>query len=267
MPTPSIQIATTPPAPLPIEILFGRPYRTLPNGVRMLLIASKRVHPFSACIPANCRRSHYVSSSSSPSPRKRRRVSPYSSSSSSSEISSLSSFGTSHSSSETSSASGTHTLVTPSRKRYMSPAASMPTAALVRASLSPMDSDRLPPHKRLRGSPVVSLYEETVGDTDELPIEVATKPVVPLVHAEPTVKERLEKHEEVIQGMYEHFLEMPMMIFEELEEEQKALKDRAKTAETKRTNLRERVRSLEISDMSLRDTLRAEREAYARTEH
>ncbi|GJS76826.1 putative reverse transcriptase domain-containing protein [Tanacetum coccineum] len=227
MPTPSIQITTTPLAPLLIEILFGRPYRTLPNGVHMLLIARKRVHLFSACIPANCRRSRYVSSSSSPLPHKRRRVSPYSSSSSSLEISSLSSFGTSHSSSETSSASDTHTLVRPSRKRYMSPTASMPTATLVHASLSPMDSDRLPPHKRLRGSPVVSLYEEIVGDTDEAPIEVITKLVVPLVHAEPTVKERLEKHEEVFQGMYEHFLEMPMMIFEELEEEQKALKDRA----------------------------------------
>ncbi|GKB11508.1 hypothetical protein Tco_0845431 [Tanacetum coccineum] len=60
------------------EIPFGRPYCTHPNGVRKMLSAKKRVHPIPARIPANCKRSRYVSSSSSPSPRKRRRVSPYS---------------------------------------------------------------------------------------------------------------------------------------------------------------------------------------------
>ncbi|GJT04464.1 ribonuclease H-like domain-containing protein [Tanacetum coccineum] len=35
------------------EISFGRPYRTHPNGVLRMLTARKRVHPFSARIPAN----------------------------------------------------------------------------------------------------------------------------------------------------------------------------------------------------------------------
>ncbi|GJW48465.1 hypothetical protein Tco_0080111 [Tanacetum coccineum] len=116
VPTPSIQIAIAPPAPLPIvpvspvlplrptilvlpgqDIPFGQPYRTLPDRVRMLLTARKRVHPFPVRIPANRRRFRQVSSSSSPSPRKRRRVLPSSSSSPSSEIASSSSSGTSHS--------------------------------------------------------------------------------------------------------------------------------------------------------------------------
>ncbi|GJW28563.1 reverse transcriptase domain-containing protein [Tanacetum coccineum] len=166
-----------------VDIPFGRPYRTLPNGVRKLLTAKKRVHPFLARIPSNRRRSHYVSSSSSPLPRKRHKALPYLFSSSSSSGILCSSF-------ETSSTSDTPTLVGASRKRCRSPA--------------------------------TSLLAVTLSPTALVPVRV---------------------------------------------EEQKALKDRAETAETERTNLRERVRSLEISDLSLRDTLRAEKEAYARIEH
>ncbi|GJR15961.1 hypothetical protein Tco_0798613 [Tanacetum coccineum] len=64
---------------------------------------------------------------------------------------------------------------------------------------------------------------------------IVSEPVVPPVHAEST-------------------------------DELRALKDRAETAKTKRTNLCERVRSLEISALRLQDTLRAKREAYARIE-
>ncbi|GJW37769.1 hypothetical protein Tco_0060689 [Tanacetum coccineum] len=268
VPTPSIQIATAPPAPLPIvpispvlprrpailvlpgqEIPFGRPYRTLPNGVRMLLTARKRVHLFPARIPANRRRSCYASSSSSPSPRKGHKASPYSSSSSSSE--------TSHSSSETSSASDTPTSFGPSRKRCRSSATSFPVAAPVRASLSLVVADCLPPRKRLRGSYAVSLHEKTVEDTDKAPAEVAAKPATPPVHAKPIVGESLDEQSEAIGEMYEHLHEMPIQRLKETEEGQRALKDRAETAETERANLRGRVRSLEISDLSLQDTLRA----------
>ncbi|GJW04504.1 putative reverse transcriptase domain-containing protein [Tanacetum coccineum] len=211
----------------------------------MLLTARKRVHSFPACISAKRRRSHYVSSSSSPSPRKRRRVSPYSSSSSSLEISSSSSSGTSHSSSKTSSASDTSTLVGPYHKRCKSLVASMPAATLVR----------------------------DVDDTDKAPDEVAAEPVVPPVYAESTIEERLKEHAKVILNMYEHLLEMPMMRFEELEEEQKALKDRAKIAETERTNLRERVRSLEIRGVApvakactYQDFLNCQPHTFERTE-
>ncbi|GKG38069.1 hypothetical protein Tco_0457292, partial [Tanacetum coccineum] len=43
-----------------------------------------------------------------------------------------------------------------------SPVASIPAATLVCASLSHVTADRLPPRKRLRGSPTISLYKETV---------------------------------------------------------------------------------------------------------
>ncbi|GJZ14571.1 hypothetical protein Tco_0550248 [Tanacetum coccineum] len=80
--------------------------------------------------------------------------------------------------------------------------------------------------------------EDSVRDTIEnavnVIIESDTLPA-PLV---PTVLERLDEHEEVTQ----------------------------ETTELERTALRDRVRSLEISDLSLCNTLRAEREAYARIE-
>ncbi|GJR74495.1 putative reverse transcriptase domain-containing protein [Tanacetum coccineum] len=82
----------------------------------------------------------------------------------------------------------------PSRKRCRSPAASVPAAVPVHASLSPTAADLLPPRKRLRGSPTISLHEETVLDTDEAPAEVADEPVVPPVHDEPTIGERLDEH-------------------------------------------------------------------------
>ncbi|GJY36012.1 hypothetical protein Tco_0421390 [Tanacetum coccineum] len=211
------------------EIPFGRPYRTHPNGVRRMLTARKRVHPFRACIPANCRRSRYVSSSSSPSPRKRRRVSSYSSPSAS--LSSSASDGS-------------------SRKRGRTPTTSLSAATHSSTALLPVRADFLPPRKRLRGSSsafhqevsIEAGTEASIKATIEVTAEVAAEPVLP----EQTVAERLEEHE--------------------IEEEQKALKDRAETTETKRANLHERVRSLKISDLSLRDTLRAEREAFARIE-
>ncbi|GJV90370.1 hypothetical protein Tco_1538183 [Tanacetum coccineum] len=265
VPTPSIHITTAPPAPLPFvpvstvlprrptilvlpgqKIPFGRPYHTLPNGVCMLLTARNRVHPFPACIPANRRRSRYVSSSSSSPPsRKRRRASPYSYALAS------------HSSSETSSASDTPTSFGPSRKRCRSPATSFPAATPVRASLSLVVADYLPPCKRLRGSPAVSLHEETVEDTDKAPAEVAAKPATPPVHAKPTVGQSLKSRSE---SYMEDVMSIYMRIYPRLkstEEGQRALKDRAETAETERANLRGRVRSLEISDLSLQDTLRA----------
>nr|GEV10185.1 putative reverse transcriptase domain-containing protein [Tanacetum cinerariifolium] len=114
--------------------------------------------------------------------------------------------------------SHTPTSFGPSRKRCRSPATSLPTASPVHASLSLVVADCLPPCKRLRGSPAVSLHEETIKDTNKAPAKIAVVPTVPPVHAEPT---RLE----------------------EIEEGQSALKDRAKTAETERANLHGRVRS------------------------
>ncbi|GJZ41196.1 putative reverse transcriptase domain-containing protein [Tanacetum coccineum] len=114
------------------------------------------------------------------------------------------------------------------------------------------------PHKRRRVSPYSSssssskTYSSSSSGTlhsssktssaSDTPTLVATEVVVPPVRVEPTIEERLEEHDGVIRGMYEHLLKMHVMRFEELEEEQKALKDRTETAVTERTNLREKVR-------------------------
>ncbi|GKE71331.1 hypothetical protein Tco_1529403, partial [Tanacetum coccineum] len=143
------------------EIPFGRPYRTHPNGVRRMLTARKRVRPFRACIPANCRRSRYVSSSSSPSPRKRRRVSPYSSPSAS--LSSSPSDGS-------------------SRKRGRSPTTSFSAAAHSLTALLPEVSI---------DDSIEAGTEASIKAMIEVTAEVAAEPALP----EQTVAERLEEHE------------------------------------------------------------------------
>nr|GEU42810.1 hypothetical protein [Tanacetum cinerariifolium] len=202
------------------EIPFGRPYRTLPNGVHMLLIARKRVHSFPTHIPANRRRSRYVSSSSSssPSPHKRPRASPCS-------YSSSSSFGTSHSSSETSAASDTPTSVGPSHKRCKSPTTSLSAAALSPTALAPVRADHLPPHKRFRDSSAPSHLEVNI----EYIIEAGTEGGI-----EVTIEDAAEL--KILPSCLSRLLQR------ESEEDQGALKDRTETAETERTNLRKRVR-------------------------
>ncbi|GKB53686.1 reverse transcriptase domain-containing protein [Tanacetum coccineum] len=209
----------------------------------------KRVHLFPARILANHRRSRYVSSSSSPLPRKRRRVSPYSSSSS-------------------------PVSVGLSRKRCKFLTTSLPAADHLPAALPPIRVDHLPPRKRLRDSSSsfhqevsveVSIedstkigyeasikdgteigyeasiedgtetgYEASIEATIKVTTEVAAEPHVPLILREQTIAERLDKHEEVIQEMYDHILEMPLQRTKEIEEELKALNDRAETAKIER---------------------------------
>ncbi|GJY45520.1 hypothetical protein Tco_0434583 [Tanacetum coccineum] len=168
-----------------------------------MLTTRKRVHSFPARIPANRRRFRYVSSSSSsspPSPPKRRRVSP----------------------------PADHSLI---------------ALSLIRANI-------LPPRKRLRGLPSTFHQETSIEDSIErgyeasmegsteicleknieagaevgtevgtgasvgaiieIDVDVVAEPDTPLVLPEPTIAEQLDDHEEVIQGMYDHLLEMPL---------------------------------------------------------
>ncbi|GJT65579.1 hypothetical protein Tco_1017059 [Tanacetum coccineum] len=209
------------------EIPFGRPYRIHPNGVRMLLTTRKRVHSFPAAYRLT-----------------------------------------------TSIASNTPTSVGPSHKRCRSPATSLSTTALSSVALVLVRADRLPSRKRFRDSSAPSHQEVSIEDSTEagteggieVTIQDAVEPDISPFLPEQTVIEKLDEHEKAIQGMHNNLIEMTIMRFEELEEDQKTLKDRAETVETKRTNLRERVRSLEIGGLSLQDTLRAKREAYARIE-
>nr|GEU29711.1 reverse transcriptase domain-containing protein [Tanacetum cinerariifolium] len=116
--------------------------------------------------------------------------------------------------------------VGPSRKRCGSHAAFVLAASPVRAYLSPTTDDRLPPHKRL---------------------QLTAKRVVPPVHVEPTVRERLDEQSKAIGELYVNLQEIPIQRLEEIEDEQRALKDMTKTAETERTNLRKRVRKMPIT--------------------
>ncbi|GKB58164.1 reverse transcriptase domain-containing protein, partial [Tanacetum coccineum] len=113
-------------------------------------------------------------------------------------------------------------LLTPSR----SPTTSLSAAILLPAALAPVRADHLPPCNRFRDSSRASHQDISIKDSTEVGTETSIEATI----------------EVTTEGMYDHLLEMPVMRFEELEEEQKALKDREETADTERANLRERVR-------------------------
>ncbi|GJX69838.1 putative reverse transcriptase domain-containing protein [Tanacetum coccineum] len=149
-------------------------------------------------------------------------------------------------------------------------------------ALSPIRADLLPPRKRLRDSPFV-FHQETsikdstergyeasmegsteigleidieagakvgtvvgadssVGSTVEIDVDVVAGPDTPPFLSEPTIAERLDDQKE------------------EVEEEIRTLTSRLETAEAEKTALHDRVRSLKMRKLSLRDTLRVENE-------
>ncbi|GKA66571.1 hypothetical protein Tco_0766379 [Tanacetum coccineum] len=177
----------------------------------------------------------------------RRRVPPYSSSSAS------------HSSS---SSDG------PSRKRVRSPTTSLSAASHSLATLPPIRANLLPPCKRLWGSLSAFHQEISIGvsieDSTEVGYEASIEDGTKTTY-ETSIKATIEVTTEVAVKPIPHEQILAQRI-EEIEEEQKTLKDRADTTEAERTALCGRIRSLEISDLSLRDTLRVEREAYSRIE-
>ncbi|GKB62337.1 hypothetical protein Tco_0918523 [Tanacetum coccineum] len=77
---------------------------------------------------------------------------------------------------------------------------------------------------------------------------------------------RLVEHGEAIQGMREHFLNIPTQRLEEIEEELRVQRERSEVAETERITLHARVRSLKVVETWLRGIVRDEREARARIE-
>ncbi|GJV97022.1 putative reverse transcriptase domain-containing protein [Tanacetum coccineum] len=107
------------------------------------------------------------------------------------------------------------------------------------AVLSHVATDHLPPHKRFRGTPVASPEDDTIEASILLSRLL-----------------RLEEYEETLQGMYEHLLEIPLRMIDGIEEDGQTLRDTLTASEGVSTNLHERVRSLELSELSLRDSLR-----------
>ncbi|GKB26327.1 hypothetical protein Tco_0865728 [Tanacetum coccineum] len=144
------------------------PYRIIPapygpNGVLRMMTARKRVHPFPARIPANCRRFH--SSSSSP-PRKRRRTSSCSSSfeGSSSDSSTSLSKRSSHLVTTHSPSSSTE----PSHKRCRSPTTLVTLATHTPEALSHVCANLLAPRKRIKGSLAALTHEDTIEESLEV---------------------------------------------------------------------------------------------------
>ncbi|GJW07349.1 hypothetical protein Tco_0332980 [Tanacetum coccineum] len=88
---------------------------------------------------------------------------------------------------------------------------SLPAAASAQAVLSLVLADCLPPHNRFRGSPTIS-YKDTI-------VEAIVEPIVPSVHHGQTVEDMLDDQSEMIKGMYEHFLDMPLSKIKEIKKE------------------------------------------------
>nr|GEU73898.1 putative reverse transcriptase domain-containing protein [Tanacetum cinerariifolium] len=222
----SSSLAFTPPAPYQVvpalpdlpcrsaflvlpgqEIPFGQPYHTHPNEARMLLTAQKRVHPFLTRIPANRRRFH--SSSSSP-PRKRCRVSPCSSSSA---THSLYWCLLDHLRLRDPS-SAYHHEVSVEVRTYIDIEDSIKIGAegdierdvkdsLVEADVEPVEVESEPVEDKVD-------VEPNAGDTVKIVVDVVAEPVVPNDLPVSTIKERLDEIDEVVQGMYEHLMDIPV---------------------------------------------------------
>ncbi|GKE43913.1 hypothetical protein Tco_1471197, partial [Tanacetum coccineum] len=138
-------ILVLPCQPIPV----GRPYRTQPNGVRKMLTTRKGVGPLpSHRLALRCSESHSPSDHFSPD--------DFSSNTSSG---SSSGYLSGRSIPDSSFDSPTTSFARPSRKRHRSSAASVPLASLVPGALSPIRSDLLPPHKRIRGFVSMTDYE------------------------------------------------------------------------------------------------------------
>ncbi|GJY81103.1 hypothetical protein Tco_0493854 [Tanacetum coccineum] len=125
----------------------------------------------------------------------------------------------------------------------MSPTTLERSTAHTPGALSPARADLLPSHKRFRGSSVASFHEGSIkdsyeastevegddeakndaessaGDTVEIRVDVVIEPEVPDDIPAPTIVERLSKHEDVIQELYNHMLEFPAQRFNDIEED------------------------------------------------
>ncbi|GKG11062.1 hypothetical protein Tco_0342462, partial [Tanacetum coccineum] len=93
------------------------------------------------------------------------------------------------------------------------------------------------------------------------------KPEVPDDIHVPTIAERLSKHEDVIQELYDHMLKFPAQRLTDIEEENKAQEVRAVTDETQRARLLDRVKVLEGSNIRLQNALSVVRERADSFQH
>ncbi|GJY20789.1 putative reverse transcriptase domain-containing protein [Tanacetum coccineum] len=214
LPTPSVEITTIPVIPTPsIEAIFAPSFVPISHIHDTPAPAAETTHT-----PRIIPRETFSSSKTSVS---------------SSKISSHSSYDTAHSPSGPLPRRRQHcsdyatpspsTSAEPSRKRCMSSTTLLPIAAHPPAALSPIIEDNMEAGieadaeaNNEAGTEVGT--EDSVRATIEIVVDVIAKPDTSSTLPIPPVVERLDKHEEVIQGMYDNLLEMPSQILQEIED-------------------------------------------------
>nr|GFB45069.1 hypothetical protein [Tanacetum cinerariifolium] len=110
--------------------------------------------------------------------------------------------------------------------------------------------------------------KENLGDSIDIRMNIIYLQLV-VVFAFPatTVVRTLVRHGEVIGGIQEQLLEMPIQRWEEIEEELLTQRERASKAETEGITLRARVRSLKLMETWFHGIVRDDRDASERLEH
>ncbi|GJX44051.1 putative reverse transcriptase domain-containing protein [Tanacetum coccineum] len=185
--------------------------------------------------------------------------------------------------------SSSESSVIPSRKRCMSPAATVTSSIHVTRALVPSCVDLLPPCKRLRdsispedidrdvvtridagidmevdvGVDVEDEVEKEVESSDRGTMEVGVDVVaginIPDGMLMPDAVECLEQVEEGLQDIYGHVIEIPLQRIEDIETGQRELEARSLIAGGERASLLDQVASLERSNVRLRGTMMMER--------
>ncbi|GKE40032.1 hypothetical protein Tco_1463437, partial [Tanacetum coccineum] len=182
-----------------------------------------------------------------------------------------------------------------SRKRCMSPAATVTSSIYATRALVPSRADLLPPRKRFRDSilledsveedidaneladikanatadedevedEVESSDKGTIESSDKGTIEVGVDVVDGIDNPDgmliPDAVKHLEQVEEGLQDIYEHVMEIPLQRIEDIKMGQREFEARSLFSGRERASLLDQVASLERSNARLRGTLRMER--------
>ncbi|GKD29908.1 hypothetical protein Tco_1240686 [Tanacetum coccineum] len=121
---------------------------------------------------------------------------------------------------------------------------------------------------QVMAAPTIPFFaEENLGDSIDIRMDIIhPEPVTVVAFPAATVVRTLTRHGEVIGGIQERLLKMPIQRWEEIEEELLTLRERASRAETEGITLRARIRSLELIETWFHGIVRDEREACERME-
>ncbi|GKB64695.1 hypothetical protein Tco_0920881 [Tanacetum coccineum] len=163
-----------------------------------------------------------------------------------------------------------------SRKRCMSPAATVTSSIYATRALVPSRVDSLPPEEGIGmevdvGVDVEDEVEDEVESSDKGTIESSDKGTIevgvdvvdgidnPDGMLIPDAVKHLEQVEEGLQDIYEHVMEIPLQRIEDIKMGQREFEARSLFSGRERASLLDQVVSLERSNTRLRGTLRMER--------